>query len=139
MVVVDTAPLVAAAIVDDDHHRECVDLLTGLRLARRRLLLSPLVVAEVGYLLMRDGGPGVEAGFLRSIHNGDFTLVDLVPRDIARMVELVETYADLGLGSTDASVVAIAERLEVIDVATLDRRHFPVVRPRHVAAFTLYP
>lgn len=53
------------------------------------------------------------------------------------MTELVAQYADLPLGTIDASVVAIAERLEVTEIATLDRRHFSVVRPRHISAFTL--
>ena len=55
------------------------------------------------------------------------------------MIELVEIYADLRLGAVDASVVAVAERLGATEVATLDRRHFTVVRPRHTAAFTLLP
>ena len=48
-------------------------------------------------------------------------------------------YGDLPLGTTDATVVALAERLGVHEVATLDRRHFSVVRPRHVQALTLLP
>ncbi|GAA4546285.1 hypothetical protein [Pseudonocardia xishanensis] len=55
------------------------------------------------------------------------------------MADLVDTYADLPLGTSDASVVALAERLGVTEVATLDHRHFRVVRPRHVDAFTLLP
>lgn len=55
------------------------------------------------------------------------------------MADLVETYADLPLGTSDASVVALAERLGVVDVATVDHRHFRVVRPRHVGVFTLLP
>ena len=51
----------------------------------------------------------------------------------------MDTYADLPLGTADASVVAVAERLGIAEVATLDRRHFTVVRPRHVTAFTLLP
>jgi predicted nucleic acid-binding protein len=39
----------------------------------------------------------------------------------------------------DASVVAVAERLGIGTVATLDRRHFTVVRPRHVDMFELLP
>lgn len=46
---------------------------------------------------------------------------------------------DLPLGFVDASVVAVAERLGERQVATLDRRHFSVVRPRHVKAFRLVP
>lgn len=59
--------------------------------------------------------------------------------DYTRMAELVDTYGDLPLGTTDASAVAIAERLKLAEVATLDRRHFTVVRPAHVDTLTLLP
>jgi len=55
------------------------------------------------------------------------------------MAELVETYADFPLGTTDASVIALTERLGLAEVATLDHRHFAAVRPKHVNAFTLLP
>jgi uncharacterized protein len=55
------------------------------------------------------------------------------------MADLVEQYADLPLGGTDAAVIAIAERLQLDTVATLDRRHFSVVRPSHVESLTLVP
>jgi uncharacterized protein len=67
------------------------------------------------------------------------TCVDLVPEDFARMAELVQTYADFPLGTTDAAGVALAERLGLGEIATLDHRHFRVVRPRHVHAFELLP
>ena len=106
--------------------------------ARRELLVPATVVAEVGYLA-REAGARVESLFLRSLAEGDFTPVDLTSTDYARMADLVNTYESLPLGTTDASVVAIAERLGLTDVATLDRRHFTVVRPRHVDALTLLP
>jgi uncharacterized protein len=56
-----------------------------------------------------------------------------------RMAELVATYRDLPLGSVDASVITAAERLDATEVATLDRRHFSVVRPKHEVAFQLMP
>ena len=56
MIVCDTGPLVAAADRDDQHNRACTDLLTGLHLARRPILVPAPVVAEVGYLLGRAGG-----------------------------------------------------------------------------------
>ncbi|MFI5714029.1 hypothetical protein [Kribbella sp. NPDC051620] len=48
-------------------------------------------------------------------------------------------YADLPLGLVDASVIALAEQLELQEIATLDRRHFSVVRPNHVDSFALLP
>ena len=139
MIVCDTGPIVAAALVDDAHHHKCVELFTGLHLAGRPILVPGTVVAEVGYLLACNAGPRVEALFLDAIAEGDFQLVDLVAADVRRAASLVRTYADLPLGTTDATVVAIAERLGTIEVATLDRRHFTVVRPAHTDVFALLP
>lgn len=139
MIVCDTGPLVAAALVNDDDHHACVELFTGLHLARRPLLVPTTVVAEVGYLLSREGGPKVESLFLDSLAAGDFVLINLTVADFARMADLVRRYGDLPLGTTDASVIAVAERLGITEIATLDRRHFTVVRPHHVSTFTLLP
>jgi predicted nucleic acid-binding protein len=59
--------------------------------------------------------------------------------DWLRIAELAARYRDLPLGTVDASVVTTAERLGVTEIATFDRRDFTVVRPHHVAAFTLLP
>ena len=139
MIVCDTGPLVAAAIKDDSHHRACVDLFTALHLAQRRILVPGTVAAEVGYLLARDGGPVVESQFLTSLADGTLTPVELIRDDYRRAAELVLAYQSLPLGTTDATVIAICERLNLTEVASLDRRHFPVVRPRHVKALTLLP
>jgi uncharacterized protein len=139
VIVCDTGPLVAAAIERDARHRECVDLLTALHLAGRRILVPGPVVAEVGYLLAREGGPQVEAQFLTSLAERTLWPVELTSEDYRRAAELVLTYRDLPLGTTDASVIALCERLGLSEVATLDRRHFSVVRPRHIKALTLLP
>ncbi len=139
MIVCDTGPLVAAALSNDADHPACVALFSELHAAGRELLVPATVVAEVGYLLAREAGPRVESLFLRSLADGDFATVELTTADYARMADLVVTYASLPLGTTDASVVAIAERLKLTEVATLDRRHFTVVRPTHMNALTLLP
>jgi hypothetical protein len=139
VIVCDTGPIVAAALAGDDHHGPCVDLFRELHLANRPLLVPATVVAEVGYLLNREAGPDVEALFLTALADGDFTPLNLTADDYRRAAELVTTYADLPLGTTDATVIALAERLGVNEVATLDRRHFSVVRPRHVPGLTLLP
>jgi len=139
VIICDTAPIVAAALYKDPDHRRCVDLFTGLRLANRQLLLPSPIVAEVGYLLGVKADARTEAFFLRALADRDFIPVDLTSANYARMAELVEQYHDLPLGTSDASVIALAERLDVDEIATLDLRHFTVVRPRHVKAFTLLP
>jgi uncharacterized protein len=59
--------------------------------------------------------------------------------DLVRMAQLVEQYSGFPLGGTDASIVALAERLDAPIVITLDRRHFAAVRPAHRDAFELLP
>jgi len=97
------------------------------------------VLTEVGYLLEREKGARTEAEFLRSIRTGQVVIVPLTAADPDRMVELVETYGDFPLGLVDASVIAVAERMKADAIATLDHRHFSVVRPRHLPAFKLLP
>jgi uncharacterized protein len=80
-----------------------------------------------------------EAAFLRELVGSSLDLQPLEPDDLSRMAELIETYADLRLGTVDASVIATAERLGATTIATLDRRHFTVVRPRHTDVFDLVP
>jgi predicted nucleic acid-binding protein len=139
VIVCDTGPLVAAALSNDVDHAACVRLFNDMHAAGRDLLVPATVTAEVGYLLAREAGSRVESLFLRSLAEGDFAAMDLTAADYARMAELVDRYGDLPLGTTDASVIAVAERLKLTDVATLDRRHFSVVRPSHVNSLTLLP
>jgi predicted nucleic acid-binding protein len=128
MILVDTGPLVAAAHRNDTHHR-----------ASTEALAAGMVIAEVGYLLARDAGPSVEAGFLRSFETGFLDVVSATADDLARAADLVEQHADLPLGTTDACIVALAERLNITELVTLDQRHFNVVQLRHVQALTLTP
>jgi uncharacterized protein len=136
MILVDTGPLVAAANRNDTHHRASAEALTAALPPR---LVSGMVIAEVAYLLARDAGSSVEAGFLRSFKTGYLAIVSPTADDLTRAAELVEQYADLPLGTTDACIVALAERLNITELVTLDQRHFNVVRPRHVQALTLTP
>lgn len=77
--------------------------------------------------------------FLGDLAGGALIAEPVAPRDWLRMAELVSGYRDLPLGTVDASVVAAAERLGIGAIATLDHRHFSVVRPSHVAAFDIVP
>jgi uncharacterized protein len=136
VILVDTGPLVAVGAADDRHHKVCTEFLSS---ATEELLVPATVSAEVCYLLERRAGSKSEVAFLRLFPAGRLVPVDVTTVDYERMAELVELYDDWPLGGTDASLIAIAERLGVTKVATLDRRHFSPIRPRHVKAFSLLP
>lgn len=136
MLIVDAGPLYAAAARRDRNHRRSVELLSR---AERPLLLPALVVTEVGYLLADRIGVHAELAFTRSIAAGELVVEPVLDSEWERIAELTEQYLDLPLGIVDASVVALAERHRAGAIATLDHRHFSVVRPRHISAITLLP
>lgn len=84
-------------------------------------------------------GAKAEADFLRDVADGVYELVPVTSPEINRAAELVEKYANLPLGTSDAFVVAVAEKYRTVNIATIDHRHFRTVRPRHAPALTLYP
>jgi predicted nucleic acid-binding protein len=77
----------------------------------------------------REAGARMESLFPTVLAYGDFAPVDLTSAGYAQIADPMNTYESLPPGTTGASVVAIAERLGLTDVATLDRRQFTVVRP----------
>lgn len=101
--------------------------------------MPQLVVGETAYMVSRIGGAAAEVRLLRELEASSLVLEPFDRSDLVRIAKLVETYVDLRLGTVDASVVATAERLGAAVIATLDRRHFTVVRPSHVDSFVLVP
>jgi predicted nucleic acid-binding protein len=106
---------------------------------RGPVLVPVLVVTEVAYLLGSRVGVETEVRFLGDLAAGELLPQPVEPGDWLRIAELVARYGDLPLGTVDASVVAAAERVGSSAIATLDRRHFSVVRPSHVDVFDLLP
>lgn len=136
MLIVDTGPLLATADRNDPDHDACESLLEA---ERGPLITTAMVIAEAAYLMCRQLGPTAETTLFTAITRGELVIEDLTNSDWVRIGDLVTTYASLPLGGTDASLIAIAERLGATRIATLDHRHFTVVRPTHTDAFTLLP
>lgn len=132
--IVDTGPLVALLDASDPDHERCAELLQGSAEPR---VVPVCVLVEVEYLLRP--WPDAFAALLADFDAGGLELLDLPARWLLRSGELVNRYHDLPLGLVDATVVAAAEMLGETKVATLDHRHFTVVRPAHTAALTLLP
>jgi uncharacterized protein len=133
---VDSNVWIAAQDTNDRDHQSCSNLL----LTHAGALITPMpVLVESAWFIEDRYGPVREAAFLRLVTEGVITAVELTRNDWQRCIELIETYASLRLGFVDASVIAIAERLELTDIATMNDRDFYAVRPKHCTAFTLLP
>jgi len=94
---------------------------------------------EVDYWVTEYVSPGLFAQFLQDIEDGAYQVADLRREDYSRVRELRTRYADARIGFVDAAVLAVVERLNEPKLATLDQRHFRLLRPRHVEALRLLP
>ncbi|MCZ7589756.1 MAG: PIN domain-containing protein [Gaiella sp.] len=133
--IADTGVLYASMDADDPSHPACVALLSAVPDPIR--IPAPVVV-ELDWLGHSRSTRALDVT-LEAIEAGSLDVVALTDEDYPRIRQLCLRYADLPLGFVDASVVAVCERLGETTVATLDRRHFSVVRPRHTGSFTLVP
>jgi predicted nucleic acid-binding protein len=134
--ILDTGPLYAALDRSDQDHAACRTLIEK---AEEPLVIPSPVLVEVDYWIGQRLTPGVLVALLADIEAGAYRVEDLQPADYTRVSELCDRYADADIGFVDAAVFAIVERLGETKLATLDRRHFSLLRPRHRDAITLVP
>jgi predicted nucleic acid-binding protein len=107
--------------------------------ASEELIVPALVLSELDYWCHERLTVEVWLTFLGDVLAGAYGVEHPTQEDLERCHELQGEYADLGLGVVDASVLAVVERLDEPKLATLDRRHFATVRPRHAGALNLLP
>lgn len=134
--VLDTGPVLALLDADDPFHARSVEMIDAVD--ERLVLVAPTLV-EIDYWIRKRLTPDVWRALVDDIAAGAYHLEDLTATDLTRVGELERDYADLSLGMVDAAVIAVCERLGESKVATLDRRHFSVVRPRHCPVLELLP
>jgi len=134
--VLDTGPLLAALDADDEHHLPCLDLIQATE--ERRVIPAP-VLPELDYWCHERLGVDAFLELLADVERGSFVIEELRPPDYRRAREICDAYRNLRVGFVDAAVLALVERLDERKLATLDRRHFSVMRPRHIDSLELLP
>lgn len=134
--IIDTGPLYASLDRSDADHVACRALIED---SREALIVPAPVLVEVDYWIQQRLQPGVLVALLDDIAAGAYQVAELVAADYVRVRDLCDRYADADIGFVDAAVLAIVERLGESKLATLDRRHFGLLRPRHREALDLLP
>jgi predicted nucleic acid-binding protein len=135
VLVVDSGALLSALDRRDAHHGACSRLVR----AERVLVIPAPVLVEVDYWCAQKGLDEAFDDVLREVQLGVMRVEELTFEDRARVLDLRSTYRDMRVGFVDAAILAIVERLGERKLATLDRRHFAVMHPRHVDALELLP
>jgi len=77
--------------------------------------------------------------FVATVQDSPFQLETITKADIRRIYELLEQYSDINLDFVDASITALAERLKVRQILTVDHRDFRIIRPSHCDYFEILP
>lgn len=127
----DTGALLDYLVAAAPDHRAFREAIDG---ARTRYVPG-LVLAELDYFL-RDQRAAMRA-FMADLGRGAFTYAGPTPTHLERAMVIDRQYTDLGLGLVDASIVALAEDLGVVRLATRDIRHFGAVKLRNGRRFEL--
>ena len=136
MILLDTSGVLSALDESQRHHSECAAVLSG---TSPPLLLSPFVLAELDYLLMRHVGSHSQAALLDEVARGAYRLEPFGADDIAQAKQVIEQYSDLQIGLAEASIVVLARRHAASEVLTLDERHFRALRIEGRRRFKILP
>lgn len=134
--IVDTSALLAFFDTDEPDHDAVSAVINE---TSEPLVVSPYVVAEVDYLVATRLGVKAETAVLRELAGGAWTLATIDVADLTKIASVIERYDDQAIGVADASNVVLADRYRTSTVATLDRRHFDVLRPLNGGRFVVLP
>ena len=133
---VDTSFLFALTNRNDASHSACAAVAQSMRF---QPVVPVTVLPEIAYLLDARLGHHIMQQFVEQITQPAWTLESPTTVDVQRAAALLQKYHDNRLDFVNATIIAIAERLNIKRVLTLDKRHFQVVNPQHCNSFEILP
>ena len=134
-VIVDTSALLAFFDASEPDH----DAVSEVLAIADVLVVSPYVVAELDYLVASRHGVDDELAVLDELAGGAWDLAAFDDDGLRRARGVIAGYRDQQIGVADASIVVLAERYRTRKIASLDRRHFGVLRSLDGGYFEVLP
>ena len=134
-VIVDTSALLAFFDASEPDHEAVSEVLVAADV----LVVSPYVVAELDYLVATRHGVDDELAVLDELAGGAWDLAAFDEDGLRRARGIIASYRDQQIGVADASIVVLAERYRTRTIASLDRRHFDVLRSLDGGYFQVIP
>jgi predicted nucleic acid-binding protein len=124
--IIDTSAIVGLVDKSCQQHGRISDIVNKTDL---KLIVPSPVIPEACYMLSKKFGFVIEIRFLEEIISVNLQIEILKFSDILRIVEILKKYKSLNIGFVDGSIVAIAERLKINQILTLDNKHFGAMIP----------
>jgi uncharacterized protein len=136
--IIDTSGYLVSTIARHPLHEAVRDLLDR---ADQPPIVSPLVMAEIDYMVLDKAGVDAEINVIDDLTSGAYDMPDLDLDDLRSARHLVARHRDLKIGLTDAVNAVLAERFDTNEMLTTDQRHFRAIIPltRRFTAFRLLP
>ena len=126
------------ALIDEtDSHSRAVK--NSLRKVYEEVILPVPAITETAHFVLKNLGAAALANFSENLPEMNVIFETPLAEDYKRAAEILRKYNDANIDFVDAVIVAIAERLNITKVLTVDRWHFGTFRPRHCAAFEILP
>jgi predicted nucleic acid-binding protein len=132
---IDTGFMLAVLAHNDPHHSACRAVVN----AEPDALFPSVVLPELAYMVFRDLGREPFVQFMRQLLDNPDKLIEPTHDDLSRATELLEKYEDSKLDFVDCVITAMAERLNIVRILTIDQRDFRMIRPSHIPAFEILP
>ncbi|GAB91020.1 PIN domain-containing protein [Gordonia rhizosphera] len=92
------------------------------------LIVSSYIVGELDYLVLTRHGSQIERIVLDELTSGAWELAVMSRERLSAASAIVRQYSDVPVGVADASIIVLADVYQTRTVATLDHRHFTVLR-----------
>jgi len=134
---IDSGFLYATLDESDGQHQRAIEMITSLD--NEVIILPTIVLVEVSYLLGARIGHHAIRTFVAQMNDSPLEFECIQRLDFIRITELLEQYANVKLDFVDASITALAERLDIRCILTVDARDFRIIRPRHCDYFEILP
>lgn len=133
-ILADTSGIIALLDRDDQFHSAAVDAIRG-----RTILIPSTTLPEIDYLVSKYLGERVARAFLGDLTAGNYRYLTVELQDIEQALQIMDRYQGVPLGLVDSSIIALAERYQINQILTLDRRHFSLIKPNQLEYLKLLP
>lgn len=136
--IIDTSGYLAGTAAAHPLHDAVREVLGSVR---HPPVISPLVIAEIDYMVLDKVGVDRELDVIDDLTSGAYELPDLDIDDLRSARRLVAKHKDLKIGLTDAVNAVLADRYDTNEILTTDQRHFRAIVPltRQFDSFRILP
>ncbi|MDB9439761.1 PIN domain-containing protein [Dolichospermum lemmermannii CS-548] len=134
--ILDISFLVATVDIKDENYGRILDVIVD---SKEVLVLPTTVLPEVCHLLASRLGYPITRQVLTELANSNVIIEGIDKTDLKRVTEILDQYTDSKLNFVDATIVAIAERMNITKIFTLNKPIFSIISPQHCAGFEIFP